>query len=102
MIFIKINNIPVKALLDSGSKKTIISKKYANLCKLNLEKNQDNLNKLYTANGQEVNIIGTAIADIVVQELRMPVVFQVVDRLSHDVILGHRLHDRTSHKHLSA
>ena len=97
-IFIKVNHVPVKALLDSGAKRTLISKKFASFCKLKIGKPHHNLNKMYTANGQEMAIVGTALADIVVNELKMPVVFQVLENLTFDVIIGidtlidHKIH----------
>ena len=87
-INVKLNRLSLRALVDTGAKKSCIDKRTLDRLRMKVDLSSGDLDCLYGADGQPIPILGTVMADVVVKGLRMPTVFQVMKTLTYPLILG--------------
>jgi hypothetical protein len=80
--------LSVKALVDTGAKKSCIDVNTFNRLRIQCDPVTDDLCCLFGADGQPIKILGTVLADVGIKGLRMPTVFQIMENLTYPLILG--------------
>ena len=79
----------MKALVDTGATYSCVSLSLVNKLRLRkFIKRPDNGRKLFTADGNSLNVLGVLEMSIDINELRIPFPFYVIRNLHHDMLLG--------------
>jgi hypothetical protein len=88
-IFVRLNNIPLKVLLDSGATRSCISSKFLSRLRLQpLPLDPDIPVDVFTANNTSMCILGQVDLSVCVNGLLIEHTFIVLPTLFHDCILG--------------
>jgi len=88
-VFLKIKHRNIRTLIDTGVHFSCVS--LSLLRALHLEKDvvpAPRDKKLFTADGQPMKVCGTILLSINIQGLIVPFTFHVLERLTHNLILG--------------
>ena len=85
---VKLNSLPIKSLIDTGARRSCITKSVADKLKIPIQTSSSDIDCLYGADGHPIPIFGTVLVDVVINGLRMPTTFQVMDKIIFPVILG--------------
>ena len=88
-IYIKVNNVSLKSLCDTGASRNCMNEQTAQRLRLKIQPLDDNdCDCLFGANGDPIEILGTVSMDVNINGLRMPTTFQILKILSHSIILS--------------
>ena len=88
-IFIKANFLKTKALVDTGAQKSCISESFCRKLHLTPTKLENGeTQRLFTADGKPIPVLGTVELSVKIQGLAMPFTFHVLKGLNHNLILG--------------
>ena len=88
-IYIKVNNVSLKTLCDTGSSRNCMNVQTTQRLKLKIQPLDGNdCDCLFGANGDPIEILGTVSVDVNINGLKMPTTFQILKNLSHSIILG--------------
>ena len=87
-IFIKIKGTFISALIDTGARISCIDLRLVKRLNLKIEQPSGNPSCLYSADGKQMEVFGLVQVDVRINGLRMPAEFQVLQDLTHQVILG--------------
>jgi len=86
---VHVNRHVCRALIDTGSYHTLISKRFAERNKLCISPiTCDNPANLFAANGSVLNVVGSTELPLRIQGLSFPIHALVIDSLSDDILLG--------------
>jgi len=88
-IFVKINSIRTKILLDSGATRSCISSKFLSKLRVPISPLDDDIpDDVFTANNSSMRILGQVDLQIQINGLIVPHTFIVLPALFHDCIFG--------------
>lgn len=89
-VIVQINRQKVRAMIDSGSPYTLCNTKFIDKLRAHSEPLQfGEINKLYTANGSQMNVIGRTTVDISLSGLIFPTKIMITEGLQDFLILGY-------------
>ena len=86
-VYVNINNMKYKTIVDSGAESTLISHRVAKQLNLKII-NDDSLINYVTANGEKLNNLGWTIVEVKIGSYRLKQRCVVIKNLSANVLLG--------------
>ena len=95
-ITVKVGMKAVRALVDTGSVATLVSKELADRLRLKVLPFKMEKSFLVSANGRALEVVGKAEILINISRLQIPITARVVRQVSHQFILGGRLYETES------
>ena len=88
-IYGKISNLSVKMLIDTGAAKSCMDVSTFKRLRLHFDtQDTEDLECLYSANGEPIPVKGIVTVDVNINGLKMPTTFQVLKGLTYPIILG--------------
>jgi len=87
LISVTVNKHKITALIDSGASVSCISRKFADKAGIKFAQNM-NYELLRSADGRDLQVLGSADLTVGLRGLLVPYQFFVIDGLSYNVLLG--------------